>query len=215
MTVKRKQPISPKKAQYRFGIAEWYGRSFVTLTDAERRAYAEEQFQESLPNEPCPFLSTQRNAVTCGKKGGVCSLRSYQKSADGIISLDKRESTIRTTCPSRFEQGQTIYPWIASVLLKNPDAVPIGQINFLERVPLIGASAEEIPSQEDVGVLTMCSSFPVQTRWSGARLRSSPYIFQGKKWHSILKQFATQPLEGCHFLRKRDAPTTAAAVPRG
>ena len=214
MTVKTKKPIGPEKARYRFGIAEWYGKSFVTLTDAERRAFAEEQFQESLPNESCPFLSTQGNAVNCWKKGGVCSLRSYQESASGIIALDQRNSTIRTTCPSRFEQNQTIYPWIASVLLKNPKAVPIGQINFLERVPLIGGSEEEVPSQEDVGridnVLVVPNSDPLE--WCPVEIQS--VYFSGKKMAFDFDAIRNSATTGLPFPTKTRRPDYRSSGPK-
>jgi hypothetical protein len=214
VTVKTKKPIGPKKTRYRFGIAEWYGRSLVMLTDAERRAYAEEQFQESLPNESCPFLSTQSKAVKCWKKGGVCSLRSYQESADGIVALDQRNSTIRTICPSRFEQNQTIYPWIASILLKNPKAVPIGQINFLERVPLIGGSKEEVPSQEDVGridnVLVVPNSDPLE--WCPVEIQA--VYFSGKKMAFDFEAIRNSTTDGLPFPTKTRRPDYRSSGPK-
>jgi hypothetical protein len=214
VTVKTKKANRPKKAQYRFGIAEWYGRSFVTLTDAERRAYAEEQFQEELPNELCPFLSTQSNAVKCWKRGGVCSLRSYQKSADGIVTLDQRASTIRTICPSRFEQGQTIYPWIADVLLEDRDAVPIGQINFLERVPLIGGSQEEVPNQEDVGridnVLVVRNSNPL--KWCPVEIQA--VYFSGKKMAFDFEAIRASDSKGLPFPTKTRRPDYRSSGPK-
>jgi hypothetical protein len=158
---------------YRFGIAEWYGRSFVSLTPDERKEYAGNELRKQPTKRACPFLSIE-GQVTCWKKGGVCSLRSYQQSPDGTVSLDERGSSIRTTCPSRFEQEGLIYSWIAEVLLDDQTAVPIGQVKFLERVPLINTN-EEIPeAKEDVGridnVLVVPNSKPLQ--WCPVEIQS-------------------------------------------
>src|SRR5438874_8445861 len=121
------------RSQYRFGIAEWYGRSFAQLPLKVRHAFASLQgdssSSEGVPH--CPFLSADGKLVECCKKGGVCSLRSYERSASGTVALDHRGSSIRTTCPYRFEEGGLIYQWIAETVLGDKRAVPIGQINFL------------------------------------------------------------------------------------
>lgn len=43
-------------------------------------------------------------------------------------------STIRATCPSRFEQGNTVYQWIGETILRSSGAVAIGETPFLRRV---------------------------------------------------------------------------------
>ncbi len=154
------------QSQCRFGIAEWYGRSFVQLSPKTRHEFASLQFDTSSAKEtpPCPFLSMNDKVVQCWKKGGVCSLRSYERTANGEVSLDQRGSSIRTTCPSRFQEEGLIYQWIAEVVLDDMKAVPIGQINFLERVPLIGG--EETASDREVGridnVLVVPGSKPLK-----------------------------------------------------
>lgn len=159
---------SKRSSQYRFGIAEWYGHSFVQLPFKLRREFAKLQDSRSYSAEtpPCPFLSTGGNVVRCWKKGGVCSLRSYERTADGKVILNSRGSSIRTTCPSRFQEGGIIYQWIGEVVLEDANAVPIGQINFLERVPLIGGGEEETASDREVGridnVLVVPASEPLK-----------------------------------------------------
>jgi hypothetical protein len=62
-------------------------------------------------------------------------LRSYERIAEtGMVAVDPRGSTIRTTCPSRFEEGETIYQWIGETLLGDAKAVAVGETPFLERV---------------------------------------------------------------------------------
>lgn len=122
--------------QYRFGIAEWYGRSFVHLSSQERRFYSSIQLlpKDQKPAQPCPFLSKPDKVVNCWKPSGICSLRSYQRSlATGEVAMDARGSTVRTTCPSRFEEANTVYRWIGETILGDEKAVAVGETPFLER----------------------------------------------------------------------------------
>ncbi len=99
----RKEPAP----QFRFGIGEWYGRSFVQLTLEERRFYASIQLQERKQTQPCPFLSRPDRQVNCWKPGGNCSLRSYERSrTTGLVRINPVGSTFRATCPSRWTYRQ-------------------------------------------------------------------------------------------------------------
>lgn len=139
---KQKKELRP---QVRFGIGEWYGRSFVSLSPEERRSYAKMQSQEEKPAQLCPFQSTAERTVDCWKPGGICSLRSYQKSTStGLVQVNPQGSTLRTTCPSRFEEGKKIYSWIGEFILSDPGAVPIGEVPFLQRVPRIDNASPQL-----------------------------------------------------------------------
>jgi hypothetical protein len=126
------------KPQYRFGIGEWYGKSFAHLSGDERRRLATIQLapKEQRPQLSCPFLSRPNKPVACHKEGGICSLRSYERpDPSGPVSLDRRGSPLVTTCPSRFEQDDVVYKWVNDTILPNRDAVPIGETPFLRRMP--------------------------------------------------------------------------------
>lgn len=141
---------SKSKPQHRFGIGEWYGRSFVNLTLEERRHFADIQQAEQADIPACPFLSTDTQVRPCWKIGGVCSLRSYEQTEIGV-QRDSAGSTLRATCPSRFEEGGVIYQWIGEILLGTSNVVPVGQVPFLERVPTMGDD-ERGESREGEGV---------------------------------------------------------------
>ncbi len=130
-----------QRTQRRFGIGEWYGKSFVTLTPEERRHFAEIQQSEEVEIPSCPFLSTEEQRRPCWKTGGVCSLRSYEQTGN-VVQINSAGSTPRVTCPSRFEEGGLIYRWIGETLLGNANAVAVGQVPFLERVPTMGEDDE-------------------------------------------------------------------------
>lgn len=71
-----------KKPAARYGIGEWYGKSFVKLTLAERKSLAQRALSHVVKNKetcpPCPFQQLPDGTFkSCSKKGGVCSLRLY------------------------------------------------------------------------------------------------------------------------------------------
>lgn len=170
------------RPQYRFGIGEWYGLSFIRMSAAERRRYAELQSSANPVVPQCPF-----KPGPCWKNGGVCSLRSYQRiKGTGAVSVDDRGSTIRTICPTRFEQSGEIYRWISEVVLENSDAIPIGQVNFLERVPLIGGPGTEAPkAPREVGridnILVVPSSRPLH--WCAVEIQAVYFSGRNMKLH--------------------------------
>ena len=169
-----------RRPQHRFGIGEWYGNSFVNLSHEERKYFAEIQQNPQADVPPCPFLSTKDNPRPCSKhhKGGVCSLRSYEQAGE-LVRVNPAGSTLRATCPNRFEEGGAVYRWIGEVLLDNPDAVPVGQVPFLERVPTMGG--HEVSEGEGVGridnVLIVPDTTPLQ--WCAVEIQA--VYFSGDK----------------------------------
>ena len=95
----------------RFGICEWYGEPFATMTASRREFLARIALTEEEPAPPCPF---QANRPPCAKSGGVCSIRSYQQGPDG--ALGQAEDDPVTTCPRRFEQGHLPARWLGEIV---------------------------------------------------------------------------------------------------
>jgi len=169
--------IPAGRRQSRFGIGEWYGKPFTALSSKERRRFAEIQFmaEGERPLQECPFLSGSGVTAPCWKVGGVCSLRKYDWSPDtGEVSVALEEGGLRTTCPSRFEEDGKIYRWIGEVILNDPDALPAGQVNFLQRVPLIGMKEDQFAGRREVGridnVLIVPDSMPLQ--WCAVEIQA-------------------------------------------
>ncbi len=94
----------------RYGIAEWYGRSFPALSPDERRRLAEVALDGSRRAPPCPF---QGNTPPCRKRGGVCSLQRYRPTDDGRLGPQEGEPAI--VCPARFEEEQLLVFWLAEI----------------------------------------------------------------------------------------------------
>ena len=95
----------------RFGICEWYGEPFATMTASRRESLAHIALSAEAPAPPCPF---QANRPPCAKRGGVCSIRSYRQGPDE--TLGQAEDDPVTTCPRRFEQDHLPARWLGEVV---------------------------------------------------------------------------------------------------
>ena len=107
----------------RFGIGEWYGHSFVGLTQDERRAYA-----TGTGSHPCPF---RMGGGKCTKKGGVCSFRLYEDTDGVAIPESGAEAGLRVLCPRRFEEDKTIFQWVGETVLGTSAPDIATEIGFL------------------------------------------------------------------------------------
>src|SRR5262245_52642829 len=102
-----------RKPAQRFGIAEWYGKSFILLGQDQRQHFAAIQGKPESHQQPCPFQKSPDKIIHCNKTGGVCSLRLYSKDANGEVAIAAPpRDRIRCTCPNRFKQDGTIYQWV-------------------------------------------------------------------------------------------------------
>ena len=168
------------RPEYRFGIGEWYGKSFIHLNGDERRAYAELQLRpkEERPKQPCPFLSRPTRPADCHKAGGICSLRSYQRDPNGKVSPDVRRSTLVTICPSRFAEEGPIYPWINDVILPGRSTVALGETPFLHRAPKVG---QDKASQRKAGRIDDILVVPDSNPLEWIPIEKQAVYFSGKK----------------------------------
>lgn len=111
--------IMAAKKITRYGIGEWYGRDFASLSPSEMRAFA----TAKTATLPCPFREG-----ACTKKGGVCSLRVYEKTEAGTIPQGKPV----TTCPQRFKEAGCALKWISSTLIGTESPEVIKEVPFLK-----------------------------------------------------------------------------------
>jgi len=214
-----KQHLEPRrrKPTYRFGIGEWYGKTFTKLSAIERRDNAEQQFTNNPPDRQCPFLSDQGHDVACWKKGGVCSLRLYEKTPEGEVRLAPTRATLRATCPSRFEQDRTIYGWIGEVVLGSNAAVSIGQVNFLERMPLIGDDPDESQQPEaveEVGRIDNVLIVPGSDPLSWCPVEIQAVYFSGRKMELEFANIRAYDGEGLPFPVAHRRPDYRSSGPK-
>ncbi len=138
MTQKARSAKLRKTVAARYGIAEWFGKSIITMAPDERQRFgqlAAKQDQEgSLIGAPiCPFLSTLIPAAKCNKASGVCSIRRYTPDGQPVV-----DDKVVTTCPSRFLQsvglGKSLFAWISQTMLDIPNATVVKETPFLRKI---------------------------------------------------------------------------------
>lgn len=109
----------------RYGIWEWFGEQFSSMTPERRQELAKAALQKADP-PICPF---QAGNVVCGKKGGVCSTRTYGKSG-GRVGEPSGEPVIM--CPKRFDQDDIILEVLAGIVgFDKSDAFIAKEVPFM------------------------------------------------------------------------------------
>lgn len=106
----------------RYGIAEWYGLPFESLSHVEKVSLT----KAKLKSRVCPFNSGSR----CNKAGGVCSLRKYHTTGEGA-DITPADDPIVSICPNRFLQQGEIYKWIGSEIIGTEFPRVASEIPFL------------------------------------------------------------------------------------
>jgi hypothetical protein len=175
----------------RYSIGEWYGVGFERMTAEARRLQASEELRtDGLTGRPCPFLVN----LECNKKGGVCSLRSYQQ-----IETDPVQGVgpIVTTCPNRFLEENTIYRWVAQTLLKTDDPIILSEIGFLDRLRPAQDTEDEADWGEFIGRIDNVLVHPTKTPLEWCALEIQAVYFSGmamKKEFEMLSQLQADDL---------------------
>ena len=107
------------KKQTRYGIGEWYGADFTSLDAVQRREFSTAKVKQLQ----CPF-----RGVPCNKAGGVCSLRLYSSSGEGVATA----GPLVTTCPQRFHEDDAALRWVARTLIGTETPSVIKELPFLK-----------------------------------------------------------------------------------
>ena len=123
---------SAKKHKQFYGRAEWYGEDFVSMTQKRRL----ELLGAKNSDITCPYfvdvpaLGPKSGKTNCNKRGGVCSIRNFQKGdAEGEVTY----GPITATCPNRFLEDGLIVQHVAGLVLGTTSPVVAKEIPFLRR----------------------------------------------------------------------------------
>lgn len=111
----------------RFGIAEWYGESFMHMKPGRRRALARVAQGNGAPPR-CPF---QVENPPCNKSGGVCSFKRYESDASGRLQEKAGERPV-VLCPQRFEERNVLIRWLAGIF-----NFPASRTQYATEVPFM------------------------------------------------------------------------------
>jgi hypothetical protein len=168
--------------QYRFGIGEWYGLSFIHLSPTERRSFASLS-RSQQKQQPCIPRLAENPSQTCTKEGGVCTLRLYQLSGQSVSVAPGAEGALRTTCPYRFRQGLTVLRWVGETIIGHANPVIVKEVGFLEKQRELAESSEK---GDDVGRIDMVLVHPSMEKFVWCALEMQAVYFSGD---SMKKEF--------------------------
>lgn len=138
-----------------YGIGEWYGHLYTSLEPPQRIRLVEQP-----TGMPCRFMAdvpdlAPRGKVNCNKKGGVCSIRSFNVTEPNGLGF----GPITATCPNRFLDGGIVFQAISSTLLDCKNALTAKEIPFLIR-PTAATNENSVCDAEDVGRIDMVLVHP-------------------------------------------------------
>jgi len=185
-------------AQTRFGIGEWYGKSFADMPQVERTELALMQIRRrtSQPDRVCIPRSATGADVLCNKRGGVCSLRQYVSDNDGVRVSPGAAGSLRTTCPRRFEDSGKVFSWIGKTILGHSNPTIAVEVGFLEREQADGATDA---GHDDVGRIDHVLMHPDADPLRWCALEVQAVYFSGVGMTSEFRSIAHQTSEGIPF----------------
>lgn len=161
------------KDQSRYSIGEWFGQRFDLLSGSVRRAWARDLYCERR----CPFQPDRM----CSKRGGVCSLRRFNKDRNG--SVTSTGSPV-TTCPNRFLEANLVFDWVGEVLLNSSDPVVLPEIGFLEKVR---RTDKEWKNDRAIGRIDHVLLHPERIPLDWCALEMQAVYFSGKNMNAEFK----------------------------
>ena len=165
--------------RHRYGIGEWYGRTFQSLSAAGRRQLAQHALDRNTHQPLCPF---QAERQPCAKAGGVCSLQRYREAPDGRLGAPTDQPII--VCPRRFEQDQLLVRWLAEIVEFNPDEAMIAR-----EVPFMRSASTGRPA--GMIDLVVARTTAGNLTWYGLEIQA--VYFSGRGMRSEFETILAQP----------------------
>lgn len=193
-----------------FGIAEWFGELYASLGQLDRQrlffatankkkrsemlSEAEQPLKNILASQPdkleCRFMADSpelapKAGTACNKASGVCSIRSFSDSEEGV-----QFGPITATCPNRFLEGRLIIEAIGKELLSTREPLIAKEIPFLKRFIATDPKAEAggaeeswskglVGDKEDVGRIDMVCAHPDLDRLDWCAVELQAVYFSG------------------------------------
>jgi len=197
--------------QFRFGIGEWYGKSFIHLTLAERQAFCRPARDNRLAQPLCLPRLTMDYSQRCTKKGGVCSIRKYGLLENQIVSIG---GTLITTCPHRFKEGNLVFQWASEHVLKHHNPLIVREVGFLEKLPSRNNEDEEKTNGKPVGKIDMVLVHPEMERLSWCALEMQAVYFSGDSMNGDFIAIANFEESGVPFPFGKRRPDYRSSGPK-
>lgn len=214
-----KKVSTPKDISPRFGIGEWFGKSVMLMTAAERRALAQEVLKPKAERvkQPCPFQSTKADAK-CSKEGGVCSLRMYsyaRRDGDGRamgVPVTGPQGALRATCPYRFHESKTVFNWVGKQLLDDETPHLVGEVGFLEAGATTDAAGGDDVGRIDMVLVSSKTDAAAKMEWGALEIQA--VYFSGNAMRSEFKAYADATCDWVIFPAATRRPDYRSSGPK-
>ncbi|MGI8905388.1 MAG: NotI family restriction endonuclease [Candidatus Sumerlaeaceae bacterium] len=159
-------PRARQTAAARYSAAELFGRSIDSLSMEELHTFAVAGQQQI-----CPFRSQAAGVeLLCNKKGGVCSIRPFERQMDGTAIVGGAPAI---TCPNRFLEQREVFRWVGDVILRTDSPTRVPELPFL-----MGADADD-SDPDAVGMIDMVLVNSESTPLAWCALEMQAVYFSG------------------------------------
>jgi hypothetical protein len=218
MTKKNRQESAKPAVNSKFGIGEWYGLPFASIDNNKRVELSNLRTPKS---QICTFRTELNPEQPCTKRGGVCSLRQYEKNTE--TNFVAATSKIVTLCPHRLKEGNKIFQWVGETVLGHSEPIIVTEIGFLirEQASELGSTAEDdanlesvLPSdaREDVGQIDYVLVHPETREWCALELQA--VYFSGPAMSKEYETIRETPNDTIPFPAKNRRPDYRSSGPK-
>jgi hypothetical protein len=183
------------------------------MSPAEWLAESQTEIEvDSIRGLPCPFQTGR----LCNKKGGVCSLRLYEQTGDGAVSMS---GPLITTCPNRFLEDDIIFQWIGQEILECVTPIILRQIGFLHRFrdsPIATESPgdDENDERDFIGRIDNVLVHPTKQPLDWCAVELQAVYFSGKSMRREFKMLSQSELTQIPFPAEQRRPDWRSSGPK-
>ncbi|MEA2062187.1 MAG: NotI family restriction endonuclease [Gemmatimonadota bacterium] len=167
-----------KRIKREYGIGEWYCQLFSALSPEERSVLAKAALKPITEAGQKCYFKDASSLEKCTKKGGICSIRHYEKLLDETVqACEGEDGRLVVLCPNRFLEDGMIFKWVSQELLKDNNPVVLNQINFLRSTVTdksVGRIDNVLVSAMPDGTLNWCA-LEIQAVYFSGKARSSEF----------------------------------------
>ena len=177
------------------------------LSPNERFQTARAEIVANRPTgKPCPFQAP----ANCSKRGGVCSLRSYEQVGGGSVS---GAGPLITTCPTRFLEGGLIFQWVGEVILQTDSPAVLRQVGFLDRLTEEPDEADE-DGRDFIGRIDNVIVHPSRNPIDWCALELQAVYFSGKAMNKEFALLGEREYETLPFPAEHRRPDWRSSGPK-
>lgn len=205
------------KRQFRYGIAELFGRAIDRISRAERDALLDIALHEPVAKYPeCPLrLPAAGGETRCSKRHGICSLRRYARTHAAARRVLGAEASPTVTCPLRFHERLEVFSWVAQEVLRAQQVVLVSEVPFLEATPRDSADTSagtEAVGRIDMIVVDHASLTSPRLEWCA--METQAVYFSGAGMEGALEAIRSHPDESLPFPDRIRRPDHRSSAPK-